>query len=694
MKNLLCEIYTEEMPARLVRDTERQFSEIFEGLLKHSHLNYGEIDSFGTPRRICIFIKDIPEKEEDTTVEVKGPSYKIAVDENGNKLPPYLKFLETHHLSESDIFIKEIKDSKYLYGKKLLKGRNAEDVLKELIIETLKGLHFTRPMHWESSGVEFIRPIRNILLLFGEDVLDIEYAGVRSNNLSFGLQIDAPLSFTIKHTEEYFKKIRENYVILSYKERRRIVENRIKDIARKINGVPVYTEDFLEEVVNMNEYPTPFLASIGIKEIRIPECIIESVIKSHLKSFPVKERNGTSLLPYFIGVRNGTSDFIENVRAGYERVAKARILDGSFFFEEDKKTPLEVFVEKLGGVVFMTGLGSMKEKTERLEKLAKFIAHTLPLSNSEAENLIRAAYLSKTDLVSNVVGEFPELEGRIGGIYARFWGENEEVATAISEQYLPLYSGDKLPLSKIGKILSIIDRIDTLAGGFIQGIDYSSSKDPFGLRRIASGVVQIVFSMGLGRFPLKALVYEALTYYQIEKDEDKKRDEVLNFLRERAEGILKEKGIRYDVANAVLMLPIDLMPAYLERASTIMKHLNEETLALICTTNKRIKNIIEKSGFKGEGSVRRDLLFDKAEEELYNVMSDSKLTLNSLLEKGNYEAALSLYYFISPSVFKFFDNVLVMDENDNVKNNRLSLLKELKNLFDAYADFSQITFEG
>lgn len=694
MKDFLCEIYTEELPAKIVNSTILQFKSNFETKLTASRLTYSEIKAFSTPKRLVVFINNLSDKEKDIEIEVKGPSEKISIDESGNKLAPYFKFIESNSFEEKDIFIKEVKKNRYFFGKKLSKGRNANDLMKEITLTVLREMHFQKSMRWNESNVSFVRPIRNILLLLGEETVDFNYAGLKSNNYTYGLYCDTPTRIEIKNINDYFLKLKENYVILSYEDRKRIVEERSSALASKAGGIPVYTEEFFEEVVNMNEYPTPFMCSIQLGDLKTPDCIVASVIKEHLKSFPLTGIQSRRLIPFFIAVRNGTSDFIDTVREGYERVAKARILDGNFFFDEDRKITFQSYIEKLAEIIFLGKMGSMKDKTERLVKLAAFLTSELKLGDDETADLKSASYLAKGDLVTNVVREFPELQGTMGGIYSELSGENANVFTAISEQYLPRFTGDKLPESILGKYLSLIDRIDTLVASFISGIEYSSSKDPFGLRRLGSGIAQIAFEIHLNKLP-----FEELTVFSIETfngevfDKKSKKSEILDFLRDRAVSVMKENGIRYDVANAIATLHIDVMPTYLNRALILMKHLNDEKLATISTTYKRIRNILDKSNLK-EFHIEEKLLFEKAEEELYKLVLESRKTMDELLLSKDYGASLSLLYILESSVGKFFDNVLVMDENENIRRNRLALLNNLKILFESFADFSYLTFDN
>ncbi len=687
----LFEIYTEEIPATFLNSAVKDLKALCEKKLSEFTLKFEKVETFGTPRRLVLFVKGLGDKEADRETEVKGPSALIAFDENGNPTEILKKFLKSNGVSPSDVEVRETKKGKYVFAKKTVKGKSAEEIVKTVSLYVLNNLRFPKSMHWEESGVKFVRPIRSMLALLGSEVVEFSFAGVKTGRTTYGLRIDKPKTIEVSSPSDYFLKLKENYVVLSFDERRKMAERKAKSEADKVKGKPSYSFKHLEEVVNLTEYPTPFLASIDKEAFNIPQCITASIIEGHMKSLKVVDEKG-NLLPYFIGVRNGSSDFIDVVRKGYEKVVKARILDGKFFFEEDKKTKLESLVEKLSGVVFLRGLGTMKDKTERLVKLASETAELLDIPESEEKFLKRAALLSKADLLTNVVREFPELQGTMGGIYAEIQGEPKEVAQAISEQYLPAFSGDRIPESKTGKLLSLIDKVDTLCGALAIGVKVSGSKDPFGLRRAGYGIMRIVMSEEEAKFPLSEMIEKAISVLKESgvKVPSGLKEAVEEFLRERAKSILKEEGFRYDIVNAVSSLPLDFAPGFEKRASVLKKHLEEETLLMIVLSNKRVKNILEKSGARF-GKVDPSLFFERDEEALYDAIADKRKLVEKSISDGDFEKTMETYYILHPVIAQFFDRVLVMDEDEKVRNNRLALLNELKKLFDAFADFSALS---
>ncbi|BAL80961.1 glycine--tRNA ligase subunit beta [Caldisericum exile] len=692
MRDFLFEIYTEEMPARLLNGVTLQLKELAEKNLSESTLKHGEIKAFSTPRRLVLFVKNVEEKEEDRVLEIKGPSHKIAYDEQGNATLVLKKFLEANNLKEDEIKIKEIKDSKYVFGYKRIEGRNAKDVLREVVLSSLKSLTFPRGMRWNNSNVVFLRPIRNFLSLFGDEIVNVEYAGIKSSNKSFGFYFDSPFEFNCESPVDYFTKVRERYIVLDYKERENIIRKGVEKISASVGGKVKFEEEFLEEVVNLTEFPTPFLCELKLEKFDIPDCIIESVIKDHLKSFPIYSKDFKKVLPYFIGIRNGTSDFIENVKKGYEKVATARLYDGAFFFEEDKKERLETRVPKLKDIVFISGLGTLFDKTERLVRIADYLGELLRLDPNEVALLKRACFLSKADITTQVVKEFPELQGTMGGIYAKIQGEREEVANAISEQYLPKFSGDELPITKLGKYLSIIDKLDTLVLSIGKGIEFTSSKDPFGLRRSALGIVQIAFTLDENVFPISDLINFILSLNAFNKENSSIQSEVLSLIRERANYLIRSNNISYDIANAVTTLPIDLMPTFLERAKTLEKYSKDEKFKEIVTVHKRIRNILQKATVESE-FISENLLIEEAEKELYTVTNESEKLLNEMLKSRDYDAVIHLLYLYVPSVNKFFDKVLVMDKDERIRNNRLAQLSKVLKLFENFAMFSEVVIE-
>lgn len=693
IKDYLLEIYVEEIPARFLNNAVKDLKAIAESELTKYNLHYEDISTFGTPRRLTLYIKNLDENEPDTEEEIKGPPASIAIGKNEEHLVPFKKFALSAGVPEKDIYIKETSKGNYLFARKIVKGRKTEDILKIFSPWLIKSLKFPKAMHWDSKNIKFVRPIRSLLSLFGEDLVKFTYAGVETENSTYGLRINQSNKIKIKNPADYFKKLKENYVILSYDERKNSVEKNTHALAKKINGTPLYSNDFLEEVVNLTEYPTPFLATIGKEEFSIPQCISIRVIENHIKSFPCVDKNG-KLLPYFIGVRNGCSDFIEIVKSGYEKVIKARMLDGKFFFEEDKKISLPTLVNKLSEVVFLKGLGTMKDKTDRLTILSDYISPKIGLNDSQNKALKRSAYLSKADLLTNVVREFPDLQGEIGGIYAELQGEETEVSEAIKDQYLPRFADDKLPKTLIGTCLSLIDKIDTLTGGFVVGIAVSGSKDPYGLRRIGNSVVLLLTSIDMESFPLKELVQVSIGLHKPKKEieTEKISKDIDSFLKERAKGILKEKNIRYDIINAVTALSLDLTTTYKKKAEILMNHINDEELASIALANKRVNNILQNADISSK-IIDKKLLFEKEEECLFDAIQHTKTKIENGLKQMNYEEIIKILYSLSPVISKFFDKVLVMDNDEKIRKNRLAMLINLKELFLKFADFSAIVIE-
>ncbi len=691
MNDFLLEIYTDEIPAKILNPTIDQLKESFQKYLKEFKINAGEVKAYGTMKRLIIYVDKIDEREEDSELEIKGPSLKSAIDENGNKLPSFCKFLEANKIREDAIFIKELKGNKYVFGIKKVHGKTSEEIMTEVSIKSLSSLTFPRTMRWNETNTRFIRPVRNILALLGSKLIDLSFAGIKSGNLTFGFYFDSPMEILVKSPEDYFIKLREKYIIYDFNERKRIVEQKIKMILNKINGIITDDKEFLEELINLTEFPTPILCSFEDIKTNIPDCVVESVVKDHMKALPITKKDGNRLLPYFIVIKNGTSDFTENVRKGYEKVVKARILDGEFFFNEDRKKRLSDRFNELEQVVFMRNLGSMKDKTNRLVTIGEHISRILKYSSEKKNNLKRAAMLSKCDLVTNIVREFPELQGKIGGIYASLDGENNEVSRAIEDHYLPRFQNDRLPESDLGKLLSIIDRVDTIVGSILSSVEFSSSKDPFGIRKTTSGIIEILCRMNnISHFPLKELIMKTKeVYFEQENKLNGDINNVYSLIYDRAESFLRENSIDYDISNALIKLNLDELPTFLERAKLLMKHRHEQGFELLCQAHKRVRNILSKAEFE-EKPVDNNYLFDEAEIKLNNIINESWDLLPSLLASRDFDAVIHMFYLLNPEVKKFFENVLVMDENKKIRYNRLNLLLRLKNLYEKFASFSEI----
>jgi glycyl-tRNA synthetase beta chain len=397
-------------------------------------------------------------------------------------------------------------------------------------------------------------------------------------------------------------------------------------------------------------------------------------------------------MPYFIGVRNGISDFIENVKKGYEKVATARLYDGAFFFEEDKKEKLESRVEKLKDIIFINGLGTLYDKTERLVQISEFLSRLLSLDDRTSSLFKKAAYLSKADITTQVVKEFPELQGAMGGIYAKLEGLEDEISQAIAEQYLPRFAGDDLPKSTLGKYLSIIDKLDTLVLSIGKGIEFTSSKDPLGLRRSALSIVQVVMSLEQKEFPITKLIEFIASLKELDKEKTEISKEVVNLLKERANYFIRSNNISYDSANAVTELPIDFLPTFLERAKTLEKYKDDEKFKEIVIAHKRIRNILQKASLNSN-LIIPDLLIEKEEKELFEVTKESEKLISELIKNGDYDAIIHLLYLYVPAVNKFFDHVLVMDKDEKIRNNRLALLSNVLQVFESFAMFSEVVIE-
>lgn len=692
MRDFLLEIYTEEIPAKIINTAVIQMSENATNYIKNYKINFGNVKAFGTQRRLVLFIENIEEKEADSILEVKGPSVKIAYNDNGNKSEAFLKFIEVNRIEEKDIIVKEVKGNKYIFGIKRIQGRHSKEILKEFSINLIKSLTFPRTMRWNENNVYFVRPIRNILAMFGDEIVEFEYAGIESNNKTYGFYFDSPLEIYVKNPQDYFIKVKEKYIILDFNERKRIVEKRIEELSIKANGKPLYENDFFEEIINLTEFPTPFICSFDDVKVKIPDCIIESIVKDHMKSIPLARKDREGLIPHFIAIKNGTSDFIENTRKGYEKVVKARLLDGEFFYTEDLKIKLEDRLEELSDVIFMRKIGSLKDKTERIKILSDFIAEKLGLDKKEQNELERAAILSKCDLVTNVVREFQELQGTIGGIYASIQDEPISVAKAISEQYLPRFSGDKIPETILGKILSIVDRVDTLVGSVLASLEYTSSKDPFGIRRTAAGIIEIISQYDACFFPITSLIEKAGEIYR-ETINGLTGDinNVFKLLRERIDFFFKDLGFDYDLVNSLHTLNIDELPTFKDRLMVIKKHKQDEEFKILCQSNKRIKNILTKTDFP-KADVDDKYLFDLVEIKLNEMVKDSRMLIDSLISNRDFEAVLKMLYLLNPIISDFFDKILVMDENEKIRYNRLNLLLDLKMLFEKFVSFSEIVF--
>ena len=684
---LLLEIGVEELPSRFGQTTLDQIENNLSKLLKEERINFDNIEKYATPRRLTFVINNIAEKASDLEEEVKGPAKKIAFDADGNFTKPALGFMKSKGLEESNVYFKQVGNAEYLFGTIRQEGKETSEVLKTIVPEAIKNVTFPKAMRWGGKNMRFARPIRWMVALLNDKVLDIDLEGIKSSNVTKGHRFLGEREFEVNSVEEYFEKLEKNYIVLDQHKRKEMIREQAIEVANSLGGEVELDDDLLEEITFLVEYPTAFYGEFDEEYVKLPKEVVTTPMKEHQRYFPVSKDG--KLLPNFIAVRNGDSNRIDLVKAGNEKVLRARLADALFFYNEDTKKPLESFVDKLQTVVFQAKLGTVYDKTLRIEKLSKFILNELNM-NESLENTMRAAKLCKADLVTNMVFEFTELQGIMGRDYAKVNGENEEVCEGIFEHYLPRFAGDILPQTNAGIALSIADKLDSIAGFFAIGIKPSGSQDPYALRRQALGVLSILLDKKLS-INLNKLIGAALdNYSNLEFNKDEVLAQIDEFFVERVKNLFKDLGIRYDVIDAVLTNNLDDISDIHTRALELNRWLQKDELVEMLTAFNRVSTLAEKAT---SNIVKEELLKEDAEIKLYNSFKEIKANVESLLKDKKYNEALDAFASLRPLVDNLFDNVMIMDKDEAIKENRLGLLKQIYSTMLTICDLSKIVYK-
>ena len=684
---LLLEIGVEELPSRFGQTTLDQIENNLSKLLKEERINFDNIEKYATPRRLTFVIKNLADKATDLEEEVKGPAKKIAVDADGNFTKPALGFMKSKGLDPENVYFKQLGNAEYLFGTIKQEGKHTSEVLKNIVPEAIKNVTFPKAMRWGGKNMRFARPIRWMVALLNDEVLPINLEGIVASNVTRGHRFLGEREFEVNSVEDYFEKLEKNYIVIDQHKRKEMIKEQAIEVATSLGGEVEFDDDLLEEITFLVEYPTAFYGEFEQDYVKLPKEVVTTPMKEHQRYFPVSKDG--KLLPYFIAVRNGDSHRIDLVKAGNEKVLKARLADALFFYKEDTKKPLESFVEKLNTVVFQAKLGTVYDKTLRIEKLSQVILNELNMTESK-ENTLRAAKLCKADLVTNMVFEFTELQGIMGRDYAQVSGENEEVCQGIFEHYLPRFAGDILPETNTGIALSIADKLDSIAGFFAIGIKPSGSQDPYALRRQALGILSILLDRKLS-VNLNNLINAALdNYSNLEFNKEEVASQIVEFFVERVKNLFKDLGIRYDVIDAVLNNNLDDISDIHTRALELNRWLQKDELVEMLTAFNRVATLAEKAT---TDIVKEDLLKEDAEIKLYNGFKEIKSNVESLLLDKKYNEALDAFATLRPLVDNLFDNVMVMDKDEAIKENRLGLLKQIYSTMLTICDLSKIVYK-
>ncbi len=683
-KEFLLEIGTEEIPSRFLEPALEKMKELFGALLATGRVaSTGEIKALGTPRRLVLYATALSEQQQDVSKEVVGPPKKIAFDAEGRPTKAALVFAEKNRIPVESLTVKTTDKGEYLAARIEEKGGDTAEWLKQAMPGFILSIPFPKTMRWMDKDIRFARPIHWILALWGGAVIDFKINGLKTGNLSRGHRFMSPGAFLVKDVKSYLLQTEPNYVVIDPGVRKQRIIKQVRELAESKGGTVLEDSGLVDETANLVEYPVAVLGSFNKDFLRVPKEVLITAMREHQRYFSLVQGQG-ELLPYFITISNTRAEDMEVVRAGNERVLTARLSDAAYFFDHDVKQPLVERVEGLKKVTYQEKLGTVYDKTERVRKVAAYLAALLKADPGVVD---RAAYLCKADLLTGVVGEFPKLQGVMGRHYAISSGEDPRTAEAILEHYLPRYAGDRLPASIEGVCVGIADRIDTITGCFSVGLIPSGSEDPYGLRRQSVAILNMLFERGI-RISLKDLINEALKAYGAKKqDAAKIASDTLDFLRQRLAGILASEGFRSDVVDAALSVDFDDPLIAREKVRALDALRTSEDYQPLVTALKRAGNILPR---QFDGTVKKSVLKLDAEKALYDAFMHIRDQVKEKAAKLDFRGALADIASLRRPVDAFFDTVMVMDKDADVKNNRLALLAGITGLFSGIADFSRL----
>ena len=696
---LLFEIGMEELPARFLLPVLQDLKNIMEKKLTDSRIKFVSIKTFGTPRRLILLVEELSEKEEDLDSLNIGPAKKIAFTDIGEVSKAGLGFLSSQGVDSTSFEVVETSKGEYIAVKKYEKGRFTKEVLPAILKDIILSLTFPKSMKWGNKKIKFARPIQWFLALLNDEIVEFEIEGIKSDRKSHGHRFFGE-EFTANSIPDYFEKIRKNNVIIDILERKNLIKSLIEEKCNSQGEYGHIEEELLDEVTNLVEYPYPIVGRFNEEFLEVPQEVLIITMQVHQRYFPILNKEG-QLQPKFIVVRNGV-DYSEEVKRGNEKVISARLADARFFYNEDIKVPLYENLEKLKTVVYQKKLGTIYEKVQRMKKIASSIMDAIEVEKSNSlimnftnkrEDIMRTIELSKTDLVSNMIGEkeFTKLQGFMGEEYAIKSGEKREVALGIKEHYYPRYTGDFCPTGIEGTITALVDRIDTLVGCFSVGVIPTGSKDPFALRRASIGVVNIILNSGIN-FSIAEVIMKTLDILSetitLNKNKNEIYTEVIEFFRQRIINILAEMGYRKDIIGAVLSVESSSIIDVKNRVEALQNISENADFEKLLSVLKRVGNI---SKNKNELVVLNEkLLILEVEKELWLFTEKFGKDFEGVLEKKNYNEYLNKIILGIDLIDRYFTEVMVMDENIEVRENRLFQMSVLNKLFNKIAIIEEI----
>ena len=680
-KDLLFEIGAEEIPAGFMPNILGQLKQLAETKLNDAHLPFESIATYGTPRRLSLIVKGLADTSAEISERHKGPSASIAYDADGNATKAAIGFARGKGLDVADLVVED----GYIYAETKTAGVPAKDIVTDMLPQLITGLNFPKSMHWGNLDAKFVRPVRWLVALLDEEVIPVEFATVKSGNVTRGHRFLGADEITIKNAASYVDTLKENFVMVDQDARRELISKQLHDMAASKNASIVWDDDLLEEINYLVEWPTALCGGFEESYLTLPDAAIITPMKDHQRYFPLVDQDG-KLLPMFLTVRNGSDHSIEVVQAGNERVLRARLDDAKFFFNEDRKKPLIDRQDGLTKIVFQEGLGNLADKTERLLKLGRVFGEECGLHEDTAVVLERATELAKTDLTTGMVTEFTELQGVMGKEYALLDGESPEVAEAIFEQYLPRFAGDVLPQTEAGKVLSIIDKVDNIVATFSRGLIPTGSQDPYALRRQTIGILNILLGSEWN-ISLRPIFKASMELLNVPTE---KQDELLGQVEEfftlRLKNIFLDREVPHHVID-LLLSNNELSVADAEGlVNALLANRIDENVELV-QAYTRMYNLVKDVEYTG---VNSDLLKEDAEKELFEAASKASEASSAAWEAGDYDAVVAVPATLVPAINKFFEDVMVMDKDEAIKANRLQLVRLAYSVMAIIGDISAL----
>lgn len=680
-KDLLFEIGAEEIPAGFMPNILGQLKQLAETKLNDAHLPFESIATYGTPRRLALIVKGLTDTSAEISERHKGPSASIAYDADGNATKAAIGFARGKGLDVADLVVED----GYIYAETKTAGVPAKDIVTDMLPQLITGLNFPKSMHWGNLDAKFVRPVRWLVALLDEEVIPVEFATVKSGNVTRGHRFLGADEITIKNAASYVDTLKENFVMVDQDARRELISKQLHDIAASKNASIVWDDDLLEEINYLVEWPTALCGGFEESYLALPDAAIITPMKNHQRYFPLVDQDG-KLLPMFLTVRNGSDHSIEVVQAGNERVLRARLDDAKFFFNEDRKKPLIDRQDGLTKIVFQEGLGNLADKTERLLKLGCVFGEECGLHEDAAVVLERATELAKTDLTTGMVTEFTELQGVMGKEYALLDGESPEVAEAIFEQYLPRFAGDVLPQTEAGKVLSIIDKVDNIVATFSRGLIPTGSQDPYALRRQTIGILNILLGSEWN-ISLRPIFKASMELLNVPAE---KQDELLGQVEEfftlRLKNIFLDREVPHHVID-LLLSNNELSVADAEGlVNALLANRIDENVELV-QAYTRMYNLVKDVEYTG---VNSDLLKEDAEKVLFEAATKASEASSAAWEAGDYDAVVAVPATLVPAINKFFEDVMVMDKDEAIKANRLQLVRLAYSVMAIIGDISAL----